>query len=571
MTLPMRWMTQPGSQTGKTQQEYKQAWDALGKTNQKLYGSKPNPNQWQGYYTGGSERQPSAYSAYSPGMAQPQQSPYANSTPYGQNGNLAYAPPDQRPPPFQQSWGNPFGAATSEPNFDWRNSLIGNVNSQLGQMQQQSWQQPGVLGAPQFNFNPMAQPPGMAQPVQDPYAASNAYGEAGVSGRREKPGLPRYPAHWYENKPAVYTRDMVPLPGGGQGSSTTASWIKENMELDRQRGLPEWQGRNGDAGQPGPMPPPQHASLPRQQTPQEWAEGVNFRLRNEFKERFGGFPPQDASATQVYIGEDGLAYVRRNPYGPPGQDKTPQLYKDQPPGAWPPVDPTAPVTEPRPPGRPSPGPFQDLFSQYNFTPPPGFMDDLIRRLQGGPQPGSLGPLPNAQPGFQPPETSQPPSEPTGPAPGSYEEYLQQHNSGGAFSGPAAGTLAKSRELYRGTRPLTEDHWRTVVRNSTPPTQEEREAEARRTQEIRRQQLAGSRALRQRTARRGGPSSVDFGVVAGEEEGATRDIDRRNNERRRRRDEAFRSRSRNQAQEMSLFQRLYPDMYAARMASGRPVM
>ena len=313
MSSPMRWMTQPGSQTGKTQQEYKQAWDALGKTNQELYGSKPNANQWQGYYTGGSDRQPSAYSAYSLGMAQPQQSPYANSTPYGQNGNLAYAPPDQRPPPFQQSWGNPFGAATSQPNFDWRNSLISNVNSQLGQMQQQSWQQPGVLGAPQFNFNPMAQPPG----------------------------------------------------------------------------------------------------------------GLGLPLGNDV---------------------------------------------------------------------------------YNSP-------DLIRRLQGESQPGSLGPLPNAQPGFRPPETSQPPSEPTGPAPGSYEEYLQQHNSGGAFSGPAAGTLAKSREMYRGTRPLTEDHWRTVVRNSTPPTQEEREAEARRTQEIRRQQLAGSRALRQRTARRlrgGGRKSASEG-------------------------------------------------------------
>ena len=146
------------------------------------------------------------------------------------------------------------------------------------------------------------------------------------------------------------------------------------------------------------------------------------------------------------------------------------------------------------------------------------MDDLIRRLQGGSQPGSLGPLPNAQPGFRPPEPREPTNEPKGPGtssyePGSYEEYLQQHNSGGAFSGPAAGTLAKSRELYRGTRPLTEDHWRTVVRDSTPPTQEEREAEARRTQEIRRQQLAGSRALRQRTARRlrgGGRESASEG-------------------------------------------------------------
>ena len=405
MSSPMRWMTQPGSQTGKTQQEYKQAWDALGKTNQELYGSKPNANQWQGYYTGGSGRQPSAYSAYSPGMAQPQQSPYANATPYGQNGNLAYAPPDQRPPPFQQSWGNPFGAATSEPNFDWRNSLIGNVNSQLGQMQQQSWQQPGVLGAPQFNFNPMAQPPGMAQPIQDPYAASSSYGDVFATGHGyrsdDKRVQPRYPAHWYENAPTIGTHDIVPLPGGGQGSSTTASWIKKNMELDRQRGLPDW---------------------------------------------------------------------------PPGQDETPQLYKDQPPGARPPVDPTAPVTEPLPParpspspfqdpfskyraepppwfveplppGRPSPSPFQDLFSQYNFTPPPGFMDDLIRRLQGGSQPGSLGPLPNAQPGFRPPETSQPPSEPTGPASGSYEEYLQQSTTG-RYTGPAASYLGRLRGIQQ---------------------------------------------------------------------------------------------------------------------------
>lgn len=55
-------------------------------------------------------------------------------------------------PAFQASFGNPFGGPTQQPNFGQRDAFISNINNQLGQMQQQSWLQPGSIGAPQLDF-----------------------------------------------------------------------------------------------------------------------------------------------------------------------------------------------------------------------------------------------------------------------------------------------------------------------------------------------------------------------------------------------------------------------------------
>ncbi|MFN9719676.1 MAG: alpha-2-macroglobulin family protein, partial [Planctomycetota bacterium] len=52
----------------------------------------------------------------------------------------------------------------------------------------------------------------------------------------------KYPAHWGE-PPQIQTRDIRPLPGGfGQGSSTLANWIQENIDKD----MKVLQGRGQD-------------------------------------------------------------------------------------------------------------------------------------------------------------------------------------------------------------------------------------------------------------------------------------------------------------------------------------
>lgn len=138
-------------------------------------------------FPGKSESQPGKGSSYNPGKAQSIQMP-SYGTGYGQRapemyapretlaraqgappggvypddmvpvsgwGNLAYAPPDQRPPPFQAVYGQIGGGYSSQPNFDQRDAFISNINNQLGQMQQQSWARPGSVGAPQMDLGRM--------------------------------------------------------------------------------------------------------------------------------------------------------------------------------------------------------------------------------------------------------------------------------------------------------------------------------------------------------------------------------------------------------------------------------
>ena len=119
---------------------------------------------------------PSGGVSYKTGQAQPQQSPYGTSAPYGggqgqkirladpvhpaQLGgnyidpNVANNPYANRPPPFQATTQNFDGTQSQMPNFQQRDAFINQITNQLGQMQGQSWQRPG-MGAPQFNFPQM--------------------------------------------------------------------------------------------------------------------------------------------------------------------------------------------------------------------------------------------------------------------------------------------------------------------------------------------------------------------------------------------------------------------------------
>ncbi len=56
--------------------------------------------------------------------------------------------------------------------------------------------------------------------------------DARQSGSKPVPGQKPFPKHWGD-PPAFQTRDYRPLPGGyGNGSSTLAKWIQENLDRD---------------------------------------------------------------------------------------------------------------------------------------------------------------------------------------------------------------------------------------------------------------------------------------------------------------------------------------------------
>lgn len=188
---------------------------------------------------------------YSPGQARPQQSPYASSTPYGQQPQSMnrYGPgtspeymqqnpdtepfnpapaatpygqqkpalmlepglrplpgspaelhfggkprpqqPGNRPPPFQTLTQNFDGTVSQMPNFQQRDAFIAQINNQLGQMQNQSRQRPG-MGPPQFNFPQMWNQAGqMAQQgFRNPFAAPG-FGDV-TPGSRPPPPPPGY-------------------------------------------------------------------------------------------------------------------------------------------------------------------------------------------------------------------------------------------------------------------------------------------------------------------------------------------------------------------------------------------
>lgn len=105
------------------------------------------------------------------GSAQSRQDSYATATPYGQQmGYRGPQVPAPQQPAFQGMWGNIGGGYSQTPNFAQRDAFISQINSQLGQMQQQSWNQP--MGAPQFNFPQMWQQAGQMvdQGWRNPFA-----------------------------------------------------------------------------------------------------------------------------------------------------------------------------------------------------------------------------------------------------------------------------------------------------------------------------------------------------------------------------------------------------------------
>ena len=68
----------------------------------------------------------------------------------------------------------------------------------------------------------------------------------------ERPEKRQFPKHW-GRPPEIQTRDMVKLPGKfGMGSSTLASWIRENLKNDAEKGKP---GDNKPKPNPKPKPP----------------------------------------------------------------------------------------------------------------------------------------------------------------------------------------------------------------------------------------------------------------------------------------------------------------------------
>lgn len=190
--------------------------------------------------------------SYSPGQAKPQQSPWSTSTKYGQDrpsggtpsakasgpvgGQPAnrpmygiYAPgstaedinragPDalpspsqpaaNRPPPFQATTQNFDGTQSQMPNFQQRDAFIAQINNQLGQMQQQSWQRPG-MGAPQFNFPQMwGQAGQMAQQgFRNPFAIPA--GQQGALAPLSQPGGPAGAGRLHSGFPQM-AGDIVP-------------------------------------------------------------------------------------------------------------------------------------------------------------------------------------------------------------------------------------------------------------------------------------------------------------------------------------------------------------------------
>jgi hypothetical protein len=134
------------------------------------------------------------FSAYQPQQPAPQQPQGGGFSAWDPNiANNAQAP---RPPAFQASYGQLGGGYSDQPNFQQRDAFISQVNNQLGQMQGQSWQQPGV-GAPQFDFARMFGQAGnmVQQGYQNPFSQPQRPGPPpGMAGDLPYgPGDPRPP------------------------------------------------------------------------------------------------------------------------------------------------------------------------------------------------------------------------------------------------------------------------------------------------------------------------------------------------------------------------------------------
>ena len=284
--------------------------------------------------------------------SQPQQSPYAPSTPYAQprapveladpriaeagimageggfrqppNGPAApvqptlqqyMAPgnplpgPMSRPAPFQATTRNFDGTTSEMPNFQQRDAFIGQINNQLGQMQNQSWQQPG-MGAPQFDFPTMwGQAGEMAQQgFQNPFAAQDPVTQI----RRLRPQEARLTRRYDEPSPVLKAPgspgdpspkpDPSVLPDDKAGSAWQARIDNYQEQLRR---VPE---RRAD----------QRASLEADLRKQlAWAE-AGKRQEDAYVEAGRGYDiGSPASRDKLQAAIDGARRTNRRPSAPP--------------------------------------------------------------------------------------------------------------------------------------------------------------------------------------------------------------------------------------------------------------
>jgi len=234
---------------------------------QQFRGTPYNPQQGQNFAGFGSQ-QGGAFSAWNPNIA-----------------NDAQA---QRPPAFQAQTFNFDGTQSQMPNFQQRDAFINNINTQLGQMQGQSWNQP--MGAPQFNFPQMWGQAGqqVQQGFQNPFA-----GQLGGFG----------PTHAGHAPPAS------PQPGGGQfqdlfqqfGFTPPAGFMDaliQRLQGGQQSPLagqmPGGTGQQGrELGMPAAQPP--NRSPP---TADQFRQGQQQRQQQQFMDNLHRQANVQAGATQ---------------------------------------------------------------------------------------------------------------------------------------------------------------------------------------------------------------------------------------------------------------------------------
>lgn len=285
----------------------------------------------------------------SPGRAQPRQSPYESSTAYqAWNPNIANNPSAPRPPAFQASYGNLDGTTSQQPNFQQRDAFISQINDRLGQMQQQSWQQP--MGAPQFDFQGMA-------------SRANEM----VRGGWQNPMLYGARTTAPQDAAGAQVRRLLPDSSGILGEPTTL-------------------GSTGAEAAPAPsqMPPATGDDIPPRDRRPPTREELD-RIIADSKKEMSRPPPADITVSEHRI-------MRKKAMG----EEAPPPRRPEPPP--PPPGRLEPTPRPAKP-RPAPNPFPGM----SVALPPGMnMSQFTRQLDGSYLPGGVTKRPSMTP--RPPRT-----------------------------------------------------------------------------------------------------------------------------------------------------------------------
>jgi hypothetical protein len=376
------------------------------------YGGKPQAMGPQGTQGGTNQQQPLQ-------QYMTQGSPYGGGNQFQQrpavDPNVANNPYANRPPPFQATTQNLDGTQSEMPNFQQRDAFISQINNQLGQMQNQSWQQPG-MGAPQFNFPQMLGQAGeMAQQgFQNPFAQAGQgflgqpYATTGGGGSpTPAPGLvPFVENQGMRSEKTIYvtaeeagrrraaesSRRFVDANGGGMDDNQQASIDRARQQVADLRGQ---QGMaNGGDGLLGTLQQQSTPSMYNQQPagmPQQGgisAQDLRIRPSVIYRQPDGSIGHQLPPGYGTGLGvarpatdiaaqrEDGMMYIPPNPapgsgglYAPPGPVS---------PGTAQPIPPQSPGT---PPGQTRPS----ASDQYQEQ-----IDQLTSQMRGdGADRGSL--------------------------------------------------------------------------------------------------------------------------------------------------------------------------------------